>query len=294
MPEKNILKQKQFKIPEDNSEINYQSCEKSFFVTEKMAQEYQKLLKENQVFLEKIFANNEIGPENLPKEFYQKLSDLKEREEHYWWEDTLLASEKSLIEKKDDLEVLLSKTGIKFNEKQLQFLSSRVSAHFLRLIAPEEYSLKLSGKPEIYQKIQNNICSKFTKDFLNYLTKSDEIDEEELKIFQQIPGGEGKGTIIFWTFSPYIHLELSKFEKNSDKSIEKIFLWLKNACKKAEKNKKNNFALMENNFDYTRFPIKKFRILPDKIYLGFDERLPSHLFVRLLARKISQEIRKNL
>lgn len=206
-----------------------------------------------------------------------------------------MTSGKFLIEKKDDLEVLLSKTDVNLNRKQLKFLLDRSSAHFLRLIAPEEYSLKLKEKPEIYQKIQNNVCSKFTEDFLNYLSKLKEVKNEKLLAFQRIAGGEGEGTVIFWTFSPYIHLELSKLEKDAEKSIEKIFLWLENVYQRADELEKRGsiYAFFKNNFDYTyhlRNFSKDFNIETKNIILGFDERLPSHLLARLLAKKIAKEI----
>lgn len=102
---------------------------------------------------------------------------------------------------------------------------------------------------------------------------------------EQSIGGDGEGTVMFWTLSPYVYQDLMQRGSNSQEAIGKIFDWIVDDTEdKVIREQRRTYNL----FDHVRVYES---LLPFKLtHLGYDERMPTHLMARLLAKTISRNL----
>lgn len=214
----------------------------------------------------------------LPKEVVRELRDLISHEEKH----------SSLLSKKVDEKKLFQATN--FEGPYSDYIIGKTPRHLFRLLFPREYMLEISPyKKELMDKAKNSVCGTFAKEYLSYIAKLNIENREEIdqvRKVQEIIGAEGSDTLLFWTLAPYIHDELKLLGNSADQSIEKIMQWAKDAGAKAFKRGNQGFG----DFDYVDF--RKFGLsgFPQDYVLGLDERMPSHLLSRLLAKKVAESL----
>ncbi len=242
---------------------------------EEIAKEYSEVL-QNETLRQILDGKKSI--EELPRTVGEKLRDLIDCEEKF----------PTVLSKNPILERILEAASIsELKREHSPYVSGRASGHLFRLLFPREYGITACSKAELLDKAQNTVSENFAKEYLSYIIKLGLRTNKEIRDVMEIIGGEGTDTLMFWTLSPYIQDELKRFGNSAEKSMEKIFQWTKEAGSKVVQN-----GFQDRDFDYTDF--WKLGIRGVDFVLGLDERMPSHLLSRLLAKRVAESLNKEI
>jgi hypothetical protein len=215
-------------------------------------------------------------PEDFPPDFYGELSDLRCNESG--------ASIGPRLRKASDpyplnieIDNLLEIAGVKANENIDRLIRGRTIAHLKRLVIPEEYFLGMHLPAGRYK---NETCSTFGKEFLGGVAAW-QSDEAVLDKVRSIIGLEGHGVFYFWTLAPYIHMDLKDGGYKPDESIETILRWVNDSDSLFSRG-----GELLKHLEFIEWHISMARLSA----LGYDERMPSHLMARILAKVVSREL----
>ena len=184
------------------------------------------------------------------------------------------------------LEDITNKSGVQLVGEQRRFAAGNVQYHLARLMFPLEYCHSWNDLHGIKQHPVNNACDYFGKEFIQYLATIPQeiIVKKDYDAFQEVVGLDGSD--FFWTLAPYVHLNLQERGISSHDSIARIIKWVTN---KYEKDRAG-FHNLSRQFPFARLIEQENMICFNP--LGYDERMPSHLRARLLAREVAKELAK--
>lgn len=228
---------------------------------------------------------------NLDREFWERLRELIP------FEEKPAQSLRRISEQDFDPEQVLHDHGITPNSSWREYIGkfARTESHLFRLYAPEKYTDKWKYYSEYghlrkafseKDNSKNKFCQQFVIDYLQYAAASPEPSSEAQKV-TDILDTEGPGTHFFWTFAPYVHVGLQEQGLSSETSMNKVINWVKEAWEEIPK-------------EDGRIPVYSCSSIPNKFkrpysvdlagyfILGLDERMPSHLQARLLAKGIAR------
>ena len=186
------------------------------------------------------------------------------------------------------IEDLLAKAERSLTSDQCRYIDGRVHFHLARLMLPEEYSKEMKRYYKIMASPQNTVCEKFGNDFINYAAETPAEVRKEFGVktpadkFRVVTGSEGLYVFIFWTLAPYIHLNLIERGLSQNESMIRIVSWVMESYDQHPESF-NQLQHTEPVWDY---------FFHGSSHLGYDERMPSHLKARLLAREMAQELVK--
>jgi len=287
---------------------SYLSFDKSFFhggykpmaveterQREEGAKKYKDILHNDK--LQQVLSGK-ISVTEIPSEIIEEIHELISQEKR---PSTIMAKHQGLISQ----EPLLAAAGIEKSSNRLQnHIASRATNHLYRLLLPEIYyagssDLKADGG-DIKRK--NTVCPSFVKDYLQYAAKITDSDKQEAwyipdeaEKIKDVIGGENYGVKMFWTLAPYINDELKRGGLTSEMSMAEIGRWVCDAWDKQNLPKRTNTMTWETDlFKYIdSSQTNKVGFHPYKLHdyvLGFDERMPSHLYSRLYAKSIVEQM----
>jgi hypothetical protein len=184
----------------------------------------------------------------------------------------------------------------------------RISSHLCRLIEPDLYyafdggviktaksAIYADDKREVFlqkfvasdsvspvETIHNQICESFGKAYVQFASTVQDPSGEGTGQIREIIGNESEDVIIFWSLAPYMYDELLRADISSHEAMGRILGWVKDSYP-------NDLGSHE--------PINMRRrlkftddIVWGNMFLGADQRMPSHLYARLCAKKIVENI----
>lgn len=190
------------------------------------------------------------------------------------------------------LDDLAQEAGVSLPGEQKNYLTGRVSRHLARLMFPQEYAKGMNELVGITKKPQNEFCERFAKDLIRYIATTSEKDNLDAlettaaQKFQSVVGSEGTAVFKFWTLASYIHLNLTERGLTADESARRIIAW---ASSSYDQNRQIN-----SNFDLEH--ISRIDLAFGLIFeqnrspLGYDQRMPTHLKMRLISRSVAEKI----
>lgn len=233
----------------------------------KIAQEYSEFLQDNS--LKQAFEGKVLIDE-LPLAIFNKFRKLIVRERTH----------SGILRNRIDNE--LPKELSQLSKHQQKYVRGRITAHLYRLFSPRQYS---SG---IYfnlkdKKINNTKCETFVKDFLAYADIA--ADPESERNIMRAVGIEGDPVQMFWTIVPYLHDELKNLGNSQEQSMKKIFQWIKEAEESMPASDFGYLAKFKHSDFATEMICHKINYV-----LGADERMPTHLLTKLLAKQLAKDI----
>lgn len=244
------------------------------------AEKYRALLTENRKGLKQVLAGKKTVGDAMLGIVYQDLCRLMQVEQ----------KDGGLLRKwvgdyaplKVSLEDLCTAAGVEFtrlSRNQQWYLRGRVGAHLVRLMKPREYDIEgsFSEKQQaLLAKAQNTVCETFAREYIRWVSKyHPRTSYCDLKGQYGI-GSEGDGPGLFWTVAPYVHAELKRSGMTPDESMRKINQWWLRAAKShAARGESLGFGM--GDLEPT---VPSYRL---DSYLGYDERMPTHLGARLQA-----------
>ena len=173
------------------------------------------------------------------------------------------------------IEELCEAAGVELTMGQREYVTGKVHSHLARLVFPERYTFELINDPELAAKVKNTTCRRFGLDFIRYVATLK--DHPSVSPFKEGIGSQGDGATMFWTYAPYTHLDLIKREFDKMRSIREIYKWVREAAER--KTDERSAELQITHFDPTPCNLTN-----SIIQLGYDERMPSHLLTRILAK----------
>lgn len=156
---------------------------------------------------------------------------------------------------------------------------ARIECHLTRLIFPEKYVWKNQRKLLKEHQPSIDYSATFGIELLRYIPNVRGTPSED-NFFNTL-NSEGQDTFLFWTLSPYLYLNLQERGLSSEQSLDKITKWV---ATPSSINKGLRYNL------YTTATIRTHLSEATGSPLGLDERMPSHLKARLLAREVAQEL----
>lgn len=241
---------------------------------EATASRYRSLLEGNRRDVNRALANG-IRPEELPAGFYEGLNKLVPLEHRHETVSHVKAG--GLGASKASTILVLNRLA----EAQAKCVGGRTAIHLVRLIYPEEYDAHWSQLlvGNLAGKLSNTFCSEFGRAYLRYVGGLDPENElGALEITERI-SSEGEGVFVFWTIAPYVYADLRQRGNDANRSMGKIFDWIKEA-EKGHDFYPQHIELGEPFGIYT---------FGDNT-LGYDERMPTHLRSRLVSKVVAREL----
>jgi len=232
----------------------------------------------NNTDLQEILA----GRKSLNVLSVEVITDLKELVDDYEYKHHSGLSKKY---KTDDLFNAVGETTL--TESQKDYISGRVTLHLYRLLQPKQYANLQYRKEFSEVALNNTVSAAFVKDWIAFVkTLRPENDYQGSKDLRSIRI-EGEPVVYFWTIAPYLHDELKRLGNTASESMARIFKWVKKASETMSSD------LDEAQFNHTSYhtylPSSRFDYV-----LGYDERMPSHLLSRLLAKSVAEALHKEV
>ncbi|MBD3319160.1 hypothetical protein GF342_04600 [Candidatus Woesearchaeota archaeon] len=176
--------------------------------------------------------------------------------------------------------------GISLSEAE-HYFTGRTAMHLSRLAFPFEYSsdhLSLVHDLDRPLPLCQETSLDFVCDYSRYaLYCAEQPEKDERKACKYI-GQEGHGPFVFWTVAPHLHADLQQRGIDRLKSIEHLFDW---ATQAHEQNNEDHKCA--NTFPYATHALLNQQLITP---LGLDERMPTHLINRLVAKTIARELVK--
>ena len=242
---------------------------------EAFATEYAELLTQHREGLEQVLAGKATVGEAMMGLVYQQLVMLMRHEQKHSSFCRKLSGDRTPLKVSE--EMLFSAAGVEYaalDRKQQQYGRGRVAAHLIRLMMPKEYVLEEEAE-ELVAQAQNTVCTAFARDFIQWLSRYHPTEKECSLKGQQGIGAEGSGPGFFWTVAPYVHSQLTQMGIAPDQSMRKINAWAQKAAEQSERRREYGFYIQD-----LKPTVSEGRL---DSYLGYDERMPTHLGARLQA-----------
>ncbi len=266
----------------------YLQCDPIFFkqeIRKTATRQYREFLTYQEKTIRLVFAMHPLPSEQYERQSVQReVTHILDHFRKWNMRDVhlLLEERKGIhsLSRRDSLhQTYLAEviTAESLNADALQeYASSRTLAHLHRLARPlkqmygRRYDSKLDSHDEeikvSHEKLQNNVCEEFSRDFLGYLAKRPR--ETATEVWHQVRetiGYEGPGVFFFWTVAPYVHHCQRQAGISQEESIDKIFSWIKKSS--------------ANYFFHSQHLISS-----ENAILAPDQRMPSHFQAHLVAR----------
>ena len=268
----------------------YRGFDEQFFYDEdrkKSSDKYKSFLERHQSLLIPLLVTPEIIVEDYS--VYEELVSFKYEEKN---PGPPLRESHSLRTTIDDLS---QSAGISLTEQLQHYVAGRITSHLTRFIFPEDYALK-SPRFGLPKTPQNNYCSVFGKELLRHfgnINSDDFLSIQEADTFNRVVGSEGKSVLLFWTLAPYIYLNLTERGILPSEGCSKIIKWVTNAYTDKYDGHTDLSAIHYDRI--LEALLQTHQIVTFYLAgqpLGYDERMPSHLKARLLAREVAAELIK--
>ena len=243
-------------------------------VIQAKAEEYRELLDAHRDILEEVLHNRE-EPEALPEEVFQRLDDLREFERTHstFMLHTIPQYQVEEIIKEFDL--------LEFWESKDISENNRFVRHLARLMSPRKYEPDTKGFP-----IKNEYCSTFGYLFFQYFFSLPKVEGGVQNKIDGMVGWERDEVCPFWSLSPYVWLDGYQRSRDPQKSVEKVGEWVVDAYERMEAEER--LGVGESYMRHVQFyGIKMPRF---NVALGWDERMPSHLLTRIMAKSVAREL----
>ncbi|MDO8642892.1 MAG: hypothetical protein Q7R76_04930 [Candidatus Woesearchaeota archaeon] len=246
-------------------------------VIEATAQQYRTLLISNRTGFENVLVGKEtVGGARLELAYEElcklMLCEIKDGGLLRKWVGDFQPLSVSL----EELSATAGVTWGALDQCQQSYLKARVGAHLLRLMRPKDYVLKELHKDDLVNRAQNTVCETFAKEFIQWASQYHLSRNACYLAGQHGIGAEGDGPGLFWTVAPYVHAELKRRGMAPDKSMRKINSWALRAAAVWEgAGGSDGFS---SGYLTPRMPSCNL-----DSYLGYDERMPTHLGARLQA-----------
>ncbi len=259
----------------------YHGFDEHFFRSDgrkEAASRYRKLLDQYGTFINHLFNDPTKVMENIA--IYDQLSELEKFE--YVHSEVIEESSEGLEITLDDL---TRKSGVSLTDSQKKYCAGRVQAHLARLMFPEEYAKRWSSLVGISKRPQNSHGETFATDLLRYIATTPEKTERKFREntaadkFEKFVGSEGQHVFLFWTLAPYVYQNLKERGLAPIDSIRTVVEWAQ-----------SSYDPQRPFHDY----LLNYGHLAEKWItnpLGYDERMPTHLKIRLLSRRVVKELR---
>ncbi len=249
---------------------------------EQAARGYRTFLDQHQDRLHAALADPTMLLQDL--QFYADLTKASEREQVH----ILNLQHPPLL--RVTLEDITTKAGVSLVREQRQYATGKVHWHLARLMFPMRYSPDWNDINKIQQEPANSVCDSFGQEFIQYLATTPEevqevVERKDSDKFQEVVGLDGSG--FFWTMAPYVHLTMKERGLSPHESIARILNWVIGAHKNGSEGQHD----LGKRFPYAHSVIQQTSTL-GFFPLGYDERMPSHLKARLLAREVTGELVK--
>jgi len=244
------------------------------------ASRYRALLEENREALNFRLGNRPVAEHRfLSKHFWRDLEGLIRDE--FTHGDTMLPrcwieGDRAYIAVED----LCAAAEVRaLSDRQRRYITGRIHSHLARLLLPERYMpIKLDSKRPTEQAllatpVKNDICAAFGREYIQFVAALSPRNGRDAQRVYEVIGDEGEAVFNFWTLAPYVHLNLKQQGLTPQDSMAKLFDTIR-AARKRKQDTQEAYTV----FDY-------YGSLPHfRKALGFDERMPTHLYAYLEAR----------
>lgn len=267
-------------VPEKPGDLGrYLDFDENFFQSTISSETYRNLLKDPTL---QAVLSGQASTENIAPSFLEEINNLANQEDS---SIDILFKHEALR----NIEPLVKAAGVEsIPTDNSGYISGRTINHLYRLLLPDVYYKTDRGGRR--KAGQNKICSEFASDYIREISQRPAISWEEANGLRNTIGGEGAGTRLFWTISPYINHELKKLGLPAASSIDKILSWVNTAW---QKQRESGGSITVFNWETTyirHIDHRPFKPQYLDHHLGLDERLPSHLFAQLYAKSVVEEM----
>lgn len=257
----------------------YFNFDESFFKSAISSEAYRNILKDPTL---QAVLSGQVTTENITPSFLEEINNLIKEEDLPI--DILLKHEALR-----NIEPLVKVAGVEsVPTDNSGYISGRTINHLYRLLLPDVYYKNDRGGRR--KAGQNKICSEFASDYIREISQRPAISWEEAKVLRNTIGGEGAGSRLFWTISPYINYELKNSGLSAASSIDKILSWVNTAWQKQRESEGSGVVFNWETTYIRHIDHRPFKPQYLDHHLGLDERLPSHLFAQLYAKSVVEEM----
>ncbi len=238
---------------------------------ERYAVQYRELLDSNSEALRSALRG-ECALREIGRELYMKLDNIQGAD---------IKASGSLSREIGIADILLPSQQSTPLASESPLKRGRIVNHLGRMLVPEKYSRWYSLAAQVLDvEPERMLVPAFARAFVEYSLSH----SAECKFAADVLGGEGQGVFMAWTLLPYIHQHMIQRGYAPGDAMRAQMSWAGSAQKHAA----NMSQIASHDFPHARFPHGFYH--GPRVALGYDERGPSHLFARLLARTIADRL----
>ncbi len=259
----------------------YRSFDKDFFSpffyndldrhNRECAERYRAVLDDE--VLEEVLMN-EAHVQEIPHETMLELAELACVGRGFLWDlvNHEVSSFESLMRRLD-----LNDTS----ELQKMYFGGRAISSINRLAFPEVYDYRYKALKE-QKVIENHVNPEYVKNYVQY-TLTQPLSQHEADQILEVSGKQTEDSKIYWHIAPYINDELKRYGIDTAQSIHATLDWAKEAAKRSDRY--YAWDRYGPSMNPRRFGMQDYHYL-----LSYDERMPSHLLSRLVAKYVSRRL----